>query len=162
MPPASFHICNGYFHEWWSLGFAVVVVICGGCWRALPANNPHRFRFPRRFPMILNGCIGYGVRTAAQLDGEQGQPAHQGRPHHGWPRANQQGADSDAGQRGDRPAPAPQQPTEEGGEKRGEDGNIESTDIKPIWMFVLHWRLHCWFQVNHPGNRLNKVVIWYY
>ena len=37
-----------------SLGFAMVEVICGGCWRTKSANNPHIFRFPRRFPIILN------------------------------------------------------------------------------------------------------------
>jgi hypothetical protein len=47
------------------------------------------------------------------------------------PGSYQQGVDGDAGQRGDRPAPASQQPAEEGGEKRGEDGNIKTIKIKP-------------------------------
>ena len=41
-----------------------------------------------------------------KLDGEQGQPAHQSRPHHRSPGSYQQGVDGDARQGGDAPAPA--------------------------------------------------------
>jgi len=33
--------------------------------------------------------------------------------------------------------PVGQRAAEEGGEKRGEDGDIESANIKPIWMWYL-------------------------
>ena len=103
----------------------------GGGEGELEAHVPQHVRIAKRHHPGRQAQAVETILAAADLAGKQGQPAHDGGPHHGRVRTHQQGINGDrqSAQAGAQKAPAlAQQSPEKGREQAGNDGDIESTD----------------------------------
>ena len=107
----------------------------GGGEEELEARVPQAERVERGHQRCHEGHAVKPVLPAAELAGEQAQPAHQRRPHDRGCRAHQYGIQGDAARAQDSREHAPpgaQQPPEQSAEQARENGDIEPTDVKPI------------------------------
>jgi len=101
----------------------------------LEARIPEQQGVESRHDRRHQGQAEQADLAAAELAGEERQPTHQGGAQHAGAGSHQEGIQNDAQHRQGGPLVAAEQAAENGVKQAGDDGDIETADIKPIWTF---------------------------